>query len=993
MIYSFGEYELDTQRFELRRDGDACRLEPQVFDVLAYLLRHRDRMVTRDELFEKVWPGRVVSDSALSNRIMAARKAVGDSGHQQRHILTVHGRGFRFVGPVEERSTGTERRGALRLFPVITDAAREGRQQMRFYGEAHSLSPVGREAELGRLHRWLDEALQRARRQIVFITGETGVGKTTLVETFLQEASRRAELWIGQGQCLNYRGAGEAYMPVLEAFGRICRGPGGGDVIELLVRHAPTWLVQMPGLVEVDDVQALQQRVNGASRERMVREMVEAVEVLTTRKPLVLVLEDLHWSDYATLDLIARMAQRQEPARLLLLGTYRPADALQEGHPLYGLQYQLSLHGQSSELPLGLLDEAAVEAYLQERFSDADVSAKLAVLVYARTDGNPLFMTRLVDYWISEGLLSRTDGRWSVQEMSDAVVQAVPESLRQLVEQQLRLLSPEDQAVLEAASVAGMAFSAATVAAGLERPEEEAEERCATLARREQFLHAGGIANWPDGTVAARFRFMHHLYQEVLYERVPAGQRRRLHHRIGRRLETGYGAEARDRAVELAVHFTRGYDHARAVEYLQAAADQAVQRGAHREAIAHLQAALELFVPLPETTERLRSELALQAALGSALVKIQGWSSKEAEQAFLRARVLSEQLGGTPELLSILYELAVLYEYRGAFEASQALMNHRLRLAQGDYLPEAHELLACSTFYQGKFNRSLEHAREGLSIYEAEEPGSEPGFWGHNSGVLCRDWAALALWFLGYPDRARQEADEALRLAEVPENAHSVSNVQMKTAILHQCLLEAEKTEAHAGTTVAVATRQGFTYRVAVGMILEGWAWAVLGRHQEGLARIEKGLEIHKKTGASMDRPYFLGLLATACSVGGDGEAGLEALEEALEMVARSRTFFFEAELYRLQGNLLAQTKADRDEVEACFHRAIEVARHQQAKSLELRAAMTLARLWQKQGQQERARTLLWPIYHSFAEGFDTHDLVAARALLGALTGGAPITT
>ena len=294
------------------------KLEPQVFNVLVYLIQHRDRVVTKDELVEHVWAGRLVSEATLTSRMMAARRAVGDRGREQRIIQTLHGRGYRSIAAVAERTVDSSRTEAagqvnsqVQLAPIPVPLSTQ-------YSALSSVSVVGRGAEFAQLQRWLQRACDGA-RQIVFITGEAGLGKTTVVDTFVEEARGRGVQWIGRGQCIEHYGAGETYMPVLEAFGQLCRGPDGQMVVDVLARQAPTWLVQLPWLSNDETYEVLQPRVLGATRERMLHEMTEAIEALTAKRPLVLVIDDLHWSDYATLDLVALLARRREPARFLLL--------------------------------------------------------------------------------------------------------------------------------------------------------------------------------------------------------------------------------------------------------------------------------------------------------------------------------------------------------------------------------------------------------------------------------------------------------------------------------------------------------------------------------------------------------------------------------------------------------------------------------------------------------------------------------------------------
>ncbi|MFO7537314.1 MAG: alpha/beta fold hydrolase, partial [Chloroflexota bacterium] len=863
---------------------------------------------------------------------------------------------------------------------------------------------VGREQELEALHHWLGQAAT-GMRQVLFVSGEAGLGKTALVHTFLAQAARHANAWIGYGQCMESRGGGEAYMPVLEALGRLCRGPDGETLVALLDRLAPTWLVQMPWFIGSDEnkngrssqrhqteVEILQQRTLGATRERMLREMAELLETVTAEWPLILLLEDLHWADTSTLDLITWLAQRQEPARLLLLGTYRPADAKLHDHPLPDVVQNLRIHRQCAELSLSFLAETAVATYLSGRFPGATLPAGLAQLLYQRTGGNPLFMHNVVDTWLAQESLDVVDGQLCLQVEIEKLAVGVPENLQALIEQQFRQLKQEDRDILKAASVAGMEFSAALVATLLDQAEEEIEARCTTLVRRGTFLRPRGIDDWPDGTVAAGFIFAHHLYRAVLYDRVTAGQQVRLHRQIGKRLEVAYGQQVTEKAAELADHFVRGRDTPRAIKYLQLAAEQALQRSAHQEAMGNIALALELLLTLPETPERMACELTLQAALAPALLAAKGWVASEVEQAYLRARDLARQLGATRQLSSILGGLAVLYEFRGEYQKSQLLMEQRLELPHQPQdtgsLLQSYTLLACSRFHQGSFSQAAEHAQKGLTLYNPEQHVSIDAYYGEEPGIFCHYWAAHALWFLGYPDQAVAKVQNALTLAEELGYKFGLVHAQEQAVHAYQFRREVASVQKWAAATVALAAEQGFPYRQATAMILGGWALAMAGDLNEGLTRLQAGLAAYQATGAKIDTPYYLTLLAEVYGRMKRFDRSLEILDAALALVRNSQGFFYEAEIHRLRGELLWQAngQAVLNEVEASFEQALHLARAQQAKSLELRATMSLARLWRTEGKTAEAHQSLASIYDWFSEGFDSPDLVEARTLLQSLS-------
>jgi DNA-binding winged helix-turn-helix (wHTH) protein/predicted ATPase len=992
MIYTFDTgYELDLQCYELRCNGQVIKLEPQVFDVLVYLIQHRHRVVTKDELVERVWAGRLVSEATLNSRMMAARRAVGDRGREQRVIQTLHGRGYRFIVAVEERSADSSRPKATGHItskaPLVPMPAPPSTQPSRL-GPV-SVSVVGREAELAQLYNWLQRACDGT-RQIVFITGEAGRGKTTVLDALIEEARRRGLQWIGRGQCIEHYGAGETYMPMLDAFGQLCRGPYAESCAEVLARQAPTWLAQLPWVSNDETSEVLQRRAQGATRERMLREMAEAIEVLTAERPLVLGLDDLHWSDYSTLDLVALLAQRREPARLLLLGTYRPESIRGSGHPLPGMIQALRLRQHCQELVLSALSAPEVEAYVAVRLQSETHAATLGPTLYRRTEGNPLFMVNLLEHWMAHGWLSQHHGEWTLRPGWEAITQEIPATLRELVIQRQARLNPTEQRLLEVASVSGLEFSAASIAAGMATEVVETETWCEELTRRQEFLQTCGVDTWADGTVATRYRFRHALYQDVMYERVPAARQALFHRRIGLREESGYGERCGEIAARLAMHFERGQDLARAVRYHHLAAQQAMQRSGYQDAIGQLTHGLELLQRLPDQPQRAEQELSMQLALGSALKVLKGFATSDAEQACLRARELCHQLGEPTQLFPVLYGLYELYEFRGAFHRARELGEQVLQLAarRDDMvlILGAHEILACTTFHLGAFAQVMDHTERGITLYDRQQHQTLTSLYGKDLGVACRYWSALALWFLGYPDQALQRMHEALALAQDLAHPYSMAMALDRASFLGQFCRKERATQQWAESAVGIAAEHGFRRHMALGPILKGWAQSITGQAVEGVPQIRRGMKAYRELGMAMEEPYFLALLAEAQAGEGSIEAGLATLDEALAGLSSGRDFFYKAELYRLQGELLWQ-RPGRDErtTENCFQQALDIARQQQAKSLELRAAMSLSRLWQHQRKRDEARQLLQAIYQQFTEGFSTPDLWAARGLLETL--------
>jgi DNA-binding winged helix-turn-helix (wHTH) protein/predicted ATPase len=986
MQYLFGDYALDTRHCELRRTGTLIKLRPKVFDVLLYLIVHRDRVIAQQELLEHLWPDQFVGDATLKSCIKEARRAVGDTGQAQRCIQTLHSRGYRFVDAVEEREHLTVDVTA----PLAWSPPSAGRSVVL---------PVGREAELTCLHAWLASAL-RGVRQVVFVTGEAGLGKTTLVEAFVAQLGAFGPLWLWHGQCVEHYGAGEPYMPVLEALRRACRGPGGQEVVALLRQQAPTWLMQMPGLVRATDLEMLRRRMIGVTRERMLRELTEALDLLTAQQPLIIVLEDLHWSDPSTMDLIAVLARRQEPARLLLLGTYRSPEVRRRAHPVHTVTQELQLHGHSVELPLTLLSEDAVAVYLAGRFPGLLRVDQLARLVHQRTEGNPLFMVLLVESWRTQGLLLEQDGAWTLSAEIEALHDQVPDSLRQYIEQHLEQLSEADQAFLEAASVAGSTFAVAAVAAGVAQAPETLEARYTALARQGWFIRASGTETWPDGTVTACYQFIHALYHEIVYARVSAGHLVRLHQQIGARKEAGYGAQARQIATELAVHFSRGRDAERAVHYLHYAAEQALQRMAYTEAISHVTTALELLKTLPDTVERAQRELALQITLGEAVGSTKGRGAPETGRIYARARELGQQVGETPQLFVALAGLHEFYVQQGKYQTAQELAEQLLSVAQRQRDPAllvtGHWKMGQSLFWLGELSAAHSHLEQAIAL---DDPQRHPTAIGGR--ISADQFAASVLWLLGYPEQAMERNQEALTLARELARPAALATILSWAAWLHLYRREGPWAQERAEACITLATEHGFAARVALGTIMRGWALAAHGQGEEGIAHMRQGVAAWRAAGSEVGLTNYLSFLAEAYGHVGQTAEGLNVLAEALAFAHTTGERCWEAELYRLKGELLLQSGVQslesggltpdaglqtRDaEAEACLRQALEIAHRQQAKSLELRAAMSLGRLWQQQGKRAAAYELLAPIYDWFTEGFDTADLQEAKALLEAL--------
>jgi DNA-binding winged helix-turn-helix (wHTH) protein/tetratricopeptide (TPR) repeat protein len=994
----FDPFWLDFRNECLWEGQQAIKLRPKAFAVLDYLLRHPRQLVTKEELLNAVWPGTFVAEGVLKAAVRQLREVLGDDPKSPRFIETAHRRGYRFIGEVaESKPMQAKEQESKRTHSALGSAKLEADFLQRV---------VGRDEALSRMGSWLQRMLG-GERQIVFVTGEAGIGKTALVDTFAQRIAADGSIRIARGQCLEQYGAGEAYLPVFDAVGRLCRET---QVVDILRAHAPMWLLQMPSLVSASDRELLGREVSGATRERMLREMGDALEVLTAEVPLVLILEDLHWSDYSTIDLISYLANQRHAARLMLIGTYRTVDVILSGHPLKAIKRELLAKQQCEELPLEYLSKEAIARYLAVRFPGNRFPADLARLIHERTEGNPLFMVNAVDYLVAEGLISESEKSWHLVVKIENVEVTVPDSIKQMIEKQVDHLDANQQRMLEAASAAGAEFSTLAVVAALGEDRATVEARCDELARQRQFIQDRGVHIRPNGEAVSRFGFIHALYQNVLYERVPPSRRVQLHRRIGEHAESLYGERAGEIAVELAMHFEQGANYTQAVKYLQQAADNDIRRFAYQEAVALSRRGLELLTRLPGSPQRVQQQLRLQLTLGVPLIAIEGYATADVGSVYMRARELCEQLGETPEISRVLWGLWTFRLLRGELVVAREIAEEFLRLPERLSYPghvmRAHLVMEVTCMHLGEFASAMEHFEKTLSLYDPERHRDDAFFYTQNPGVGMRCFAAWALWFLGQPDQALNRVQQALTLAHELSEPHGIAYAVSFAAILYQFRREPRMAQQYAEEGLAISTEHGLEMYKAQSTMTRAWALIEQGRRGEGIEQMRHGFAAYQATGTELMTPYFGSLLAEALGKERKVEEGLRGLKEWVEVARLNGNGSQLAEAYRIMGELLLIQGTGRAvsqaasagkaafeaepasiaQAEACFNQSIKIAREQKAKSWELRTVMSVARLYQNQGKQKQARALLAEIYDRFTEGFDTVDLREAKALLDKLS-------
>jgi DNA-binding SARP family transcriptional activator len=889
------------------------------------------------------------------------------------------------------------------------------------------LSPfVAREHELARLDEFLDLALSGQGR-VFFVTGEAGTGKTALAREFARRAERaHDDLIVASGNCNAYTGIGDPYLPFREVLGLLtgeveAKWAAGMITPENANRLSAFMAVSVPTLVELgpDLVGAF---VPGAalasratvlapsgtgwlkrleesathSRERAAglpleqnqisQQYTHVLRALAARRPLLLILDDLHWADASSINLLFHLGRSIEKSRILIVGCYRPEDVAHgwddRPHPLQGVLSEFKRY--FGEIGVDLDREAGNAG---RRFVDALLDMEPNRLgeafrqtLFRHTAGHALFTAELLRDMRERGDLQMDEaGRWREGPALDW--ETLPTRVEGMIEARIGRLPPELRQALQVASVEGEEFTAEVVAC-VQRSEEQDFVRrlSAEVSRRHRLVSAPSL-QWLGAQHLSRYRFRHNLFQKYLYQTLDEAERAYLHAEVGRALEVLYKDQADLVAVQLARHYQAAGDVDKAVAYLLKAGQKALQLAANEEAIGHFNQGVALLKNLPDTPERARQELALQITLGNALTEIKGYAAPEVGEAYGRARQLCRTLGDAPELFSVLSGLQRFYQNRGEAELARDMGEQLVALAENDadpdHLANAHMALGGILWFTGEFAAAQAHFEKGITHYERPCHSSYVLLYGDDPGVACLSYAAWAAWFLGYPDQASEKSQAALALAEELAHPYSLAHALSLAAIFHQFRREAPAAQARAEAALALSTEHSFPYWISIATILKGWALVEQEQTEAGLAAMRQGESAWRALGVEVGRHYLLALLAEAYGKAGQAAAGLGVLAELLPVTSGVGRWW-EAELYRLKGELLPVEA----EAEESFVQALQVARRQGARSLELRAALSLGRLWQRHGKAAEARQMLAEICGRFAAGVDTADLQAARALL-----------
>jgi predicted ATPase/tRNA A-37 threonylcarbamoyl transferase component Bud32 len=844
---------------------------------------------------------------------------------------------------------------------------------------------VRRQQELAAL-RAAFAAAETGHSQLVCVAGEPGIGKTTVVEDFLDELASSFNCLLARGRCSERQAGTEAFLPVIEALADLLRSDATGSVARLMQVLAPTWHSQVTRAMPDDTADPLR----ATSQQAMLREFCGLLEEASRLHPVVLFFDDMHWADLSTVDLLAHLGRHPERLRLLMVATYRPTEMLLGPHAFHRVKLDLQAQGICTELPLGFLGRPEIDGYLDLAFPGHAFPSDFADLIHARTEGSPLFMADLLRYLRERGVITQSVGRWSLARALPEVSCDLPESVRSMIQRKLEQLSDVDRRLLGAAAVQGHEFDSAIVAAATGGDAAALEDRLQTLARVHGLVRLLRDDEFPDRTVTQRYAFVHVLYQQALAGEIPPTRKAALSLAFAQALERHHGPDSAVAAAQIACLFEAGRDFAQAAWHFHLAAQNAAQVFAHRDAIVLAQRGLRLLDALPASLARDELELPLQMTLGLHVQMTDGCAAESAKQAYDRARSLCRQATGGEAPFSVLWGLWLHYKVGSQLNRAQEVADDLLTLARKlndpDLALQAHQALGLTALCRGDPAAALRHVEQVATLYDPHRHATHAILFGQDPAVICKAFGAIALWLLGFPDSAQRQSEAAIAMSrELSPTSQSIA--LHFAAMLHQLCGDAERTQLCAESSAAIAAEHGLSFWLAGGGVMIGWSLAGRGNSQEGISRLRRGLLDWQATESVTYRTYYLGLLAEALRRQGQIDEAQRVVDEALRLVGQTEERLYEAELHRLSGELLildpAQPNAAADaQAEAAFRRAIAVSRGQAARSLELRAMMSLARLAEKTGAPLPAKQLLADTYGSFTEGFATPDLREARSLL-----------
>ena len=867
--------------------------------------------------------------------------------------------------------------------PVVEPSTPSGRSPLDVVAPSRL---VGREQEMAFLHDCWQEALA-GQGGLALISGEAGVGKTRLVEE-LANRLRWQGVRVLWGRCYEFERL-LPYQPIAEAVRTVLRTLTPDELASF-----PAWtLGEVARLVpEVSEIQpglgATPSPEGDQEEARLFAGLARLLAELSSRGAILVVLEDLHWASESTLQLLHYLARHLADHPVMIVGTFRP-EAIGLQHPLLALRRRLTREGLAKPLRLSRLSPEAVETMIVEMSGAGEAVMPLAERLYQETEGNPFFLMEIVKALFETSVVSLEEQVWrgDFAQISERKL-PLPAGLSEAIQARANRLDENAQEALRLAAVLGREFDFDLLNAVWGKGEE------ATLEALDDLLRQRLIGEGTD-EAESDYLFTHHKIQEVVYAGLPRRRRQHLHGQAGTAMEQLLGAEVGARAGELAFHFEQarqldGGLTEKAITYLLQAGQQAVRQSANQEAISYYRRGLDILHSLPETSQRVQQEMELQIALAVPTTVVQGYASPETKRVYDRARDLCRRLGETPALFTSLMGLARHYGVAGDHETAVELAEQLLAIAQTAQdtalLLEAYRQMGGPLFALGRLKEARALLERGIALYDLAQHESHAYRFGHDPAVTCLGYLGMTLWLLGYPEQAQVQSQNLRNLMQFmvhpSSQAYAHCLLAMQACIRH----DAQKARDHAEEAIRLGQLHGLPSWTAMATALRGWTLIEQGQVAEGLAQLNEGTTVWRAIGYETFAPFFLALQAEACLRVRKLEEGIAAVSAAQAIAQSGGDRYWMAELNRLHGELLRAQGKDGGTVEAHFRQAMETARQQEARMLELRAAMSLARLWQSQGKRQAAQRVLAEVYSRFDEGFDAHDLQAASALLRALS-------
>ena len=848
---------------------------------------------------------------------------------------------------------------------------------------------VGREAEIADLLHEFERA-KRNKARIVVVSGEAGIGKTTLVETFLQHLEAGDEaVRIGRGRCSERLAGSEAYLPVLEVLDSLQRHEQLGSLGRLIRAIAPSWYAQITPAPDNDSSAArLAADTAGGSQERLKREIAALFEEIGRLQPTVVYLDDIHWADPSTIDLIGYLARRLDAARLLFIATCRPSALAQGRHPFLAMKLDLMSRGLCREILPASLGESDVDRYIALQFPEHAFPAGFARLIHQRTEGNPLFMAEILRDLRRRQAIRQQEGRWVMAANLEALANELPQSVLSLIQRKLDALDDADRRLLAAASVRGVDFDSSLIARALELPADEVEDRLERLEREHALVVFVDEHECPDRSLTLRYRFTHHLYQNTIYDSLRITRKVALSRAIADGLIARLGKNVADSAADIAVILEAAREPVLAAAYWNRAAQSAARLYAHDESARLAERGLALLRAEGDTPERAAVELDLQMTSGLAVKTGQGYAVAGVGAAYARARELCHKVEDPARVVPVLIGLSAHHivsgEIRTAHDIAIEMRALFERLGDPHLQMIGEWSLGVALFHLGELRAAHEHLGKALALYDPAFHRSRVWQTGIEPGIFCRCEYSRTLTLQGFPDQGLRAVQEAVAAARALDHPQPLAFALLFEIFAHLARRSPRDVQRTYEELAVVCHAHGIAQEVQWAAPLCGRAFIELGHSQRGLRVIEEGIAAHTITRSALLRPYYFVMFAGALMRSGHYDRAQRALDQSAQVSEATSQHAYDAEHARLQAELHAVLGAH-DAAETAYGRALDVSRRQGARWLELRAARGYAHFLAAQNRVDEARGLLAPLLDAITEGRDTLDYMYAENLIKTL--------